>query len=59
MMEHYAPPPNNVIRSLIQHPHAMSIYAKNMPYPLKSRCQGAQSRYQQYDIGSRILWIGY
>lgn len=54
MMEHYAPPPNNVIRSLIQHPHAMSIYAKNMPYPLK-----ADVRELSLDTSSMILEVEY
>lgn len=25
-----------VIRSLLQHAHALSVYAKDMPYPLKA-----------------------
>lgn len=54
MMEHYAPPPNNVIRSLIQHPHAMSIYAKNMPYPLK-----ADVRELSLNTHSMILEVEY
>ncbi|MGM3162893.1 HD domain-containing phosphohydrolase [Dickeya undicola] len=54
MTEHYAPPPNNVIRSLIQHPHAMSIYAKSMPYPLK-----ADVRELSLDTSSMILEVEY
>ncbi len=29
-------PSANVIRSLLQHAHVLSVYAKNMPYPLKA-----------------------
>ncbi|MCO7253170.1 PilZ domain-containing protein [Dickeya oryzae] len=54
MSEHYAPPPNNVIRSLIQHPHAISIYAKSMPYPLK-----ADVRELSLDTSSMILEVEY
>ncbi|MGY5957322.1 PilZ domain-containing protein [Kosakonia sp. BK9b] len=34
MAEHCSLPPGNVIHSLIQHPHMLSIYAQDMPYAL-------------------------
>ncbi len=36
MSEQYGPPAINVIRSLLQHPHMLSVYAKEMPYALEA-----------------------
>lgn len=36
MAEHYSLPPGNVIRSLLQHPYMLSVYAKDMPYALEA-----------------------
>lgn len=36
MAEHYSLPPANVIRSLLQHPYMLSVYAKDMPYALEA-----------------------
>lgn len=35
-MNLYAPPSANVIRSLLQHPYVLSVYAKEMPYALNA-----------------------
>lgn len=34
MENQYGPPPGHVIRSLLQFPHMLSVYAKSMPYAL-------------------------
>lgn len=36
MSEQYGPPAINVIRLLLQHPHMLSVYAKEMPYALEA-----------------------
>ncbi|MGD8202838.1 HD domain-containing phosphohydrolase [Pantoea sp. FN0305] len=35
-MTQYASPSSNIIRSLLQHTHSLSVYAEDMPYALKA-----------------------